>query len=305
MKNLFVPFVVLLTILTGKPARALENVIVSIAPLHSLAAAVMGDTGTPILLLPPGSSPHSYSLRPSQAQALQDAAIVFRVSRGLETFLEKSLETLAINAEIVPVVETRGLTLLGFRTADGETRPTGQTRLHEHDSDPHIWLDPVNAQKIVGAIAAALGAADRRNSATYRRNAARLQSRLAALNSAMSAALAPLKDVPFITFHDGFQYLEFRYGLNGAGFLTTSPDLPAGAGRMATIRTDIEAGKIVCVFSEPQFNAQAIDTLLEGTDARHAILDTLGADFTPGPELYFDLMAQNLAALAGCLGSRR
>jgi zinc transport system substrate-binding protein len=301
MKILPIHLFILLIFLTNTPARALENVIVSVAPLHSLVAGVMGDTGTPVLLLPPGSSPHSYSLRPSQAQALQDAAIVFRVSRGLETFLEKSLETVATNAEIVAVVETRGLTLLGYRTTNGEVISTGQTRLHEHDQDPHIWLDPVNAQKIVGAIAAALGAADRRNSATYRRNAVRMQARLEALNSDLSAALAPLIDVPFITFHDGFQYLEFRYKLNSAGFLTTSPDLPAGAGRMATIRTDIEAGKIACVFSEPQFNAQAIDTLIEGTDARHAVLDTLGADFNPGPELYFEMMAQNLAAITECL----
>ncbi len=301
MKLLQLLLLIPLTFLSGTPARALENVVVSIAPLQSLVAGVMGDTGTSVLLVPPGSSPHSYSLRPSQAQALQDAMIVFRVSRGLETFLEKSLETLAINAEIIAVVETRGLTLLGFRTTNGEALRTGPTRLHEHDQDPHVWLDPVNAQKIVGAIAAALGAADRRNSATYRRNAARLQARLEALNSDLSAALAPLKDVPFITFHDGFQYLEFRYRLNSAGFVTTSPDLPAGTGRMDTLRAGLEAGEIKCVFSEPQFNATAIETLLEGTGARHAILDTLGADFTPGPELYFEMMAQNLAALSECL----
>ncbi len=301
MKTLFVTLLVLSTFLAGTSARALENVIVSVAPLHSLVAGVMGDTGTPILLVPPGSSPHSYSLQPSQALALQDAAIVFRVSRGLETFLEKSLETLATNAEIVAVVETRGLTLLGYRATNGETRPTGQTRLHEHDQDPHVWLDPVNMQKIVGTIAAALSSADRRNTATYRRNAARLQARLETLNSNMSSTLAPLRDVPFITFHDGFQYLAFRYQLNSAGFVTTSPDLPAGAGRMATIRADIEAEKINCVFSEPQFNTQAIDTLLEGIDARSATLDTLGADLSPGPELYFEMMAQNQAALTECL----
>lgn len=287
-------------VLIAFPAYALENVVATVAPIHSLVAGVMDGVGTPSLLVPPGASPHSFSLRPSQATDLQDASIVFRISRNLELFLEKPLETLGAKAEIVSLIEARGLTLLNFRqTGDGGHAHTGEH--HAHDRDPHIWLDPANAQVLVGAIATALSNADRRNTATYRRNAARLQARLKALENEMAKALDPLRDTPFITFHDGFQYLEFRFSLKSAGFIAISPDIPAGAARITQLRQMIESGEIRCVFSEPQFNDRAIAALIEGTDARHAVLDPVGSTFEPGPELYFEMMAGNLVSLRDCM----
>jgi zinc transport system substrate-binding protein len=300
MKHLIAFFSAFIFLFSTIPSRALENVVVTIAPLHSLVAAVMGDTGNPYLLVPAISSPHSYNMRPSDAEALQKARLVFRISRGLELFLERPLEALAGRAEIVALVETRGLTLLDYRGTEAEH--AGVAQHHEHDKDPHIWLDPVNASKMVATIAAALVAADPDNARSYRRNSARLQSRLNNLLSDMSTALQTLRDIPYVTYHDGFQYLDFRFQLRNEGVLIPSPELPAGAGRIADIRELLESGAIVCVFSEPQLNPRIVETLIEGTAARHNVLDSLGAGIEPGPELYFELMRQNLTALTNCLG---
>ena len=61
----------------GTATADILNVVVDIAPVHSLVARVMGDVGIPSLIVQPGASPHEYSLRPSDAQALQDADLVF------------------------------------------------------------------------------------------------------------------------------------------------------------------------------------------------------------------------------------
>jgi len=59
------------------PALAdVPRVMTDIAPIHSLTAQVMGDLGTPDLLLPPGADPHDFALRPSDAAALGNADIV-------------------------------------------------------------------------------------------------------------------------------------------------------------------------------------------------------------------------------------
>ena len=46
------------------------SVVASIKPIHSLVAAVMGDIGTPHLLLEATTSAHHFTLKPSQARSL-------------------------------------------------------------------------------------------------------------------------------------------------------------------------------------------------------------------------------------------
>src|SRR5919106_6675550 len=76
-------------------------VVVSIKPIHALVAGVMAGVATPELLIEGAGSPHSYALRPSQAQALEEADVVFWVGEGLEAFLEKPLAALSGNAKVV------------------------------------------------------------------------------------------------------------------------------------------------------------------------------------------------------------
>jgi zinc transport system substrate-binding protein len=57
-----------------------------------------------------------------------------------------------------------------------------------------------------------------------------------------------------------------------------------------------------CVFREPQFQSALVDTLVEKTDARVAVLDPLGADFPPGPDAWFQMMSANAETMVECLG---
>lgn len=91
------------------------STVVSIAPIHSLVAGVMAGVGEPVLLVKGGASPHTYTLKPSDAAALAGAQIVFRVGPGLETFLDHPLETLASQADVVDLSDAPGLTLMPLR----------------------------------------------------------------------------------------------------------------------------------------------------------------------------------------------
>ena len=76
----------------GAPVAAAEiDVVASIKPVHSLVASVMEGVGEPILLVKGTGSEHSYSLRPSEARALEQAEVVFWVGETMETFLIKPL----------------------------------------------------------------------------------------------------------------------------------------------------------------------------------------------------------------------
>lgn len=112
-------------------ARAEVKVVASIKPVHSLVAAVMEGVGTPGLIIEGAGSPHTYSLKPSQAQMLESADVVFWVGHELEAFLEKPLETISANAKSVELIDAHGLRKLGFREG-------GAFEAHEHEGhDEH------------------------------------------------------------------------------------------------------------------------------------------------------------------------
>ena len=66
------------------PQTRAAEVVVSIKPIHSLVAAVMGNTGRPLLLLKSGASPHTYRMRPSEARALTRADLIVWIGKELE-----------------------------------------------------------------------------------------------------------------------------------------------------------------------------------------------------------------------------
>lgn len=300
----------------GQSAFAETTVVTSIKPVHSLVAGVMEGVGAPYLIVKGASSPHTYSLKPSDAKALEQANAVFWVGDGVETFLGSSIDKLARSALIVELAKAPGLTLHEIREggpwaahedhddhgehADGEhTEAEGH---HDHDGvDMHLWLDPDNAKAMVAKVVKALAKADPENAAAYRANGRTLTARLDALTAELEGSLSPVRSKPFVVFHDGFQYFEKRFGLNAAGSVTVSPEIQPGADRLRQIRHRISELGAVCVFAEPQFASRLIDVVIEGTKASAGVLDPLGADLNDGPELYFTLMKRNAATLKDCL----
>ena len=282
------------------PVAADVRVVASIKPLHSLVAAVMQGLGDPYLIVAGGYSPHTYTLKPSDAEALQTARVVFWMGPGLERFLVKPLEALAGKAHIVALSETPGLARYRVRQG-GPWEPDSDGEEIAGTTDMHMWLDPVNAARMADQIASVLGEADPSSAAAYRANAEQLKHRIAALGKEMQDALAPLGKKPFIVFHDAYQYLEKRFALNAAGSITIAPEIEPGARRVATMRQRIKALGVGCIFSEPEFAPAIVDVVREGTGARVGVLDPLGADLATGPDLYIALMQRNAKALVDCL----
>lgn len=288
------------------------KVVASVKPIHSLVAAVMGDLGTPALIVSGAASPHTYSLKPSDAQALQSANLVFWTGHGLELFLDDSIRSLAPNATIVELSQSPGIELLPPREsgtfeehADGdheENAHEGEDHGHGAERDMHFFLDPDNAKAMVAVIADSLAKADPEHAETYRANAATETADLEALVAETTASLAPIKDRSFVVFHDAYQYFEHRFGLNVAGSITISPELAPGAERINQIRDKLKTLDAACVFAEPNFNPRLVDVLIEGTTARAGTLDPEGGTLAEGPGLYRTLITGLADNLKACLG---
>jgi zinc transport system substrate-binding protein len=293
------------------------RVAASIKPLHSLVAGVMRDVGTPRLLVPGGASPHEYSLRPSDARALNEADVVFWIGPNLESFLVKPLAN-AKQVRSVALMEAPGVMVLPLRKggawepdqhghdARGGAKPGVAGHDHDHDRaaadpDAHVWLDPVNAVAMVRRVVGVLGEVDAAHRTDYERNGTALLEALEQLNQKLSTELGPVRDQPYIVFHDAYQYFERRYGLNAVGSIVLNPEQRPGARRVAEIQARIRALGVRCVFAEPQFQPALVETVIAGGGARRGVLDPLGAELPAGPDAYVLLLRGLSGSLRSCL----
>ena len=121
---------------TQQVAADVPQVATDIAPVHSLVSIVMAGVGTPDLVLPPGISPHSHSLRPSEARALSEADLIVWVGSELTPWLERSLDNLGGSSTHLRLLEVDGITRLNFR----EGGIFDQT-MHDADHDDHAHHD--------------------------------------------------------------------------------------------------------------------------------------------------------------------
>jgi zinc transport system substrate-binding protein len=306
-------------LLMAGASRAADTpvVVTSVKPIHSLVSAIMEGVGTPELIVDGAASPHTYNLKPSNARVLQDAKVIFWVGPGLEAFLEKPLESLGANATIAELENASGLVKLKFREGgafephdDGDEAEAS----HDHDEQPdgdhghghgefdtHLWLDPMNAKAMAAEITTTLVAADPANALTYQANAKALDDKLDALDREIIGILAPVKNKPFIVFHDAYQYFEHRYAVRVAGSITVSPETIPGAERVSEIHKKVADLGATCVFAEPQFEPRLVDVVIEGTKAKAGVLDPEAATLPAGSDLYFTLMRGIATSMTDCL----
>lgn len=309
------------------------SVVASVKPIHSLVAGVMAGIASPRLLVEGGRSPHTYALEPSQARWIETADLIVWVGPTLEPFLARPVRHIAQESADLALMRVKGLELLRTRKggawaehahdgaqgaesgdagggdgrhAHGGSGETGALQgVPARELDPHIWLDPDNALRLVDAIAARLAALDPGNAGAYAANAEAMRRRIDRAAAEARRIVQPVADVPYVVFHDAYHYFERHFALNAVGAITLGPARRPGARRLVEIRARITELGARCVFHEPQFAPRLLDSVVEGTGARVGRLDPLGSELAPGPEAYPDLLLALARDLADCLGGRR
>lgn len=312
-------------------AQAAPKVVVSIKPIHSLAASLMKGVGEPELLVDGVASPHTYQMKPSDASRLQNADVIFWVGHDMEKFLEKPLETLGGQARILELDALPGLLKLPTRESgtfephdhdeeghehadvgheeaghahEGEGHEDHDGHDHGEEVDLHLWLNTVNAKLMAAAMTKMLVQADPEHAQTYEKNQADLDARLDALATEIKTELQPVKDKPFIVFHDAYQYYEKEFGVKVAGSITVSPETMPGAARLKEIHAKVAELNSTCVFAEPQFEPKLVQVVLEGTNAKSGVLDPEGGSYEKGEALYGDMMLGIARSLKDCLAAK-
>ena len=286
----------------GSAMAAPPLVVVSIKPIHSLAASLLEGIAEPLLLVDGAQSPHSFAMRPSSSRALNNADVVVWIGPELVGFLAKSVSVLPDQVRVVSLLhDTPGLERLHLDEDDHDAAHDHHNHgaAGEEDLDPHIWLSPANARAIAAHLAdmfSAFGNADRLSA-----NAEALDRQLAELDRTIAQQLAAVSERPFVVLHPAYNYWVKAYGLQQAGVISPNPEQGASASHIADLRQSIAKQSAFCIFAEPQFGNRKVQALAQQLNLRAGILDPLGADIAAGPKAYLAILGAMAAALSDCL----
>ncbi|MCL6268608.1 zinc ABC transporter substrate-binding protein ZnuA [Sansalvadorimonas sp. 2012CJ34-2] len=282
------------------------KVLVSIKPLQMITAAITSGVTEPELLLQPGTSPHDYSMKPSDVRKIANADFVFWIGEDLERFLEKPLNRFSSASSVLAVMDAPGVKVRKLSEKEDKhgDEHAGHNAHEGHDHgnhDPHIWLEPDNALAIAKTITRSLQAGDKEHADIYQLNLYQFEEQLKAVNLKNQQILKPISDRGFFTFHDAWGYFTNHYNLKVAGVFTISPEIQPGARHIAEIRQKIKTEGNTCIFREPQFKPAYLDNVINGLNVRVAELDPLATYLPSDPMSYPRFLEAIALKISACL----
>ncbi len=261
--------------------RAAPAVAVSIAPLATMASALLGDTSQVLTVLAPGESPATFDPGPRRMAVLEGVRVYFACGVPMENQLLPRLRQGRPELAIVDV------------TAGIDRVPLDAHR-HSHDSvsndepeetDPHLWLDPGLMNSQVRVMAARLETLFPDRAAEIVARADSLAAELEALDRRLADILAPVRGRDLFVFHPAFGYLARAYGLRQVaieqGGLDPTPR------HLARVLRQVREQGARAVFVQPQFSLGSARAVARDTGVEIVVLDPLAPDY-----------AENMIAMA-------
>jgi ABC-type Zn uptake system ZnuABC Zn-binding protein ZnuA len=266
-------------------AAAGLRVVTTVPAVYCFTANVAGRLAVVENLLPPGAAAHDAQFTFAERRKLERADLIIANGLGLEVWLDKPL---AQSGRTNIVRCAAGL--------DADLIPPGGAT-----PNPHVWLDPTLASRMVTNILLALQQADPVNAAAYAANAAAFVARLQALDREFLAGLGPLTNRAILTSHDAFSYLARRYGLIVAGVIEERPEVDPSPAHLTALRAVIRQRGVKALMVDPHEGTRRARQLARDFDISVGWLDTLeAAPLTPAA--YEEGMRRNLQALLKALG---
>ncbi len=288
----------LAALLISPPCAAQERIaiVTTTSDLKSLVEAVGGDRVAAVNLAPPTIDVESYQPKPQDVLRLKSARLFVRVGLDYDLWADRLLAQ-AGRAEIARggpnyVDASRGIAVLELRGMS-----VGPSDGHAHGSgNPHYWLDPENAGIITATLLEALARIDPDHAADYESRRTAFVTRLHERLGAWQAALAPLKGMPIVAYHNSWPYFARRFRLDVVDFIETKPGIPPGPAHLTELIQAMRANGARLIIREPNDSERDVAFVAGKAGAAVATLAaSVGA--LPGVGDYLALFDTDVAAL--------
>ena len=263
------------------------KVTASFYPLYFFASQIGGNKAYVYNITPSGGEPHDYEPSAQDMETIETSKLLIINGGGLEAWGEDMKKNLDPKKTII-VTAGEGLT-------DQMVNENGIDKV-----DPHVWLSPPLAKKMVDNITKGFVEADPMNAQYYTDNASALKEKLVALDNSYKTGLVSCAQKNIVTSHAAFGYLATAYHLNQVSIAGLSPDAEPSPKQLIDIAAFIKKNNIKYIFFESLVSPKLSDTLAGETGAKTMVLDPiegLSKDELAAGETYLTEMENNLINL--------
>jgi zinc transport system substrate-binding protein len=251
--------------------------VTTIHPFKEIIQRVAGERGKVICLLPPGSSPHTFNISPSEVKAIESADALFYGAEHLDEWVigynnPNKIELLSL----LPVDS-----LLYIYTI----------RNKNVGIDPHFWNDPLLIKIMLPQLAAKLCSLDPDGCKIYKANAEVFSAKLATLNGELVNYLKASTKKAVILSHPFFQYFLKRFNFTLAGIIEPIPGKEPTPKELKELIDIAIKNNVESIFTHIQLPDKAANLLSESTGIKIYALDPVGG--VEGRKSYEEILKYN------------
>lgn len=296
------PVPLAIALLAAMPAVAALKVVATTSEYGALASQLGGTRVTVTTIAKPTEDPHFVDARPSQIVALNRAAVLIEGGAELEAGWLPQLLDGARNSRIMTgasgrIVASEGVQLLDIPLA--ADRSQGDTHVA---GNPHFMLDPLNARIVAAHITRVFSSLDPAGANLYKNNLAQFESSLKSKMTEWTAALAPYKGRPIVTYHPTWRYFGRRFGLAADTFLEPKPGIPPSPPHLAKVMRKMQTENIRVLLVEPYQPRKTAEAVASRTNAVLVEVCQFPGGL-PGTETYFSLIDTVVKRIAQALAT--
>jgi len=266
------------------------KVVTTIFPLYDFSREIGKDKVDIQLIIPPGIETHGFEPKPGDIFRIQEADILLYTGENMEPWVQDIIKSLRHDGPVI------------VNTGKAIASEDNHTHAHNAESDPHIWLDFLNAQEMVQHITDVFVAQDPLHKEFYRDNAAVYTEKLHNLDLKFSKAFKACKKNMFIHGgHFAFGCFTRRYNLTYiSAYRSYSPDTEPTPGDLIELVQTLRENDIRYIFYEELIAPKLAETISRETGAGLLLLhgghNVSKKEFDQGVS-FISLMEKNLQNL--------
>ncbi len=276
----------ILALVSASQLSAQVNLVVSIKPLQLIAEPLLENNAKIRVLVPDSSSPHHYTMTPSDRLALETADLIIYIGQQLETELHDAIDGLGRDQSVLRLLDLPAI----------DTRPLSD----DGRVDPHIWLDGGNSLLIAALIRDQLKALDESLNQQLDERYRQLEQQLIAARTGWKDRIGALPEKPYAVYHDAIGYFEAQFNRRHSLVLIENPEIQAGIRQLLAVRRSIADSPPVCLFTDVTSRQNTIDTLFADHPVRQKELDLMGSRLPDGAN-FVSLLDSLVSDFSSCL----
>jgi len=266
-------FILLLTATLHAQPRYLTT----IHPFQQILQEVVGTRGTVEAIVPPGASPHTYELRPSNMRSASAALALFYGAEDLDAW-----------ATHIPVAHRVELLAL---VPDSLKLELNAAHAHHSGIDPHFWPDPLVVKALLPGLVKQLSRVDPAGAEIYTKNAAIFAGKLDELQRQIAQQLAGVRGKTVMLSHPFFSYFFNRFKIRLSDEIEKIPGKEPTPRELKILIDAVHQNQIQAIFYHAQLPDRAARLVAESSRIPLVELDPLGG--RPGRISYFELLRYN------------